>query len=277
MPGLTLPDRAAFEADGYARISGPAIADLKARLETAMLGAAWLAAKRLLPEALYQGAPDTDCLETLIAWLHRVESGNAVTRALYEIFPAQPAVIASIDHPALKDACDWAGLESPSAGTLPLVRLDRPGDSRFATPAHQDYWYSMLSPNAVTLWLPLATIDEAIGPLLAVPGSHARGLKPFRPHETGHEWYEAADAVPDSDFVPLPMARDEILIFNQALLHKSGANRSDRVRISVQFRFNDLATAERLTSTYTPSLSRYVLDRQAEHLDDRKDSRNTAA
>lgn len=275
--GLTLPERAQFDSQGFACLAGPAITDLKAGLETAMLSAARLAAQRLLPDALYRAAPDTGDLETLVAWLHSVEQDNAVTRALYEIFPTLPGVIAAIDHPALRAATQWAGLALPSAGTLPLVRLDRPGDTRFATPAHQDYWYSLLSPNAVTLWLPLCRLDDAIGPLRAVPGSHAGGLVPFQRHEAGHEWFETAEAPDDAEFIDLPMGRDDILIFNQALVHKSGTNRSERVRISVQFRFNDLATAQRLTSTYTPSLSRHVLDSQARHLDARNTARSPAA
>tara|TARA_R110002073_G_scaffold128277_2_gene273962 strand:+ start:2749 stop:3588 length:840 start_codon:yes stop_codon:yes gene_type:complete len=274
---LTLPDRTAFERDGFARLSGPAIADLKVALTAPMLDLAKRAAERLLPAELVAAAPTDASLADYIAFLNSVEQDNAVTRALYETLPTLPGVIATIDHPALRAAATWAGIDHAQAGTLPLVRLDRPGETRFATPAHQDSWYSMLSPNAVTLWLPLCEMTDEIGLLHVIPGSHKAGLAPFKPHETGHEWFETAKSIPDSDFQPVAMTDDDVLIFNQSLIHKSGANRSDQVRISVQFRYNDLATAERLTSTYTPSLSRHVLDKQADHLNARRQNRSPAA
>jgi len=274
---VNLPGRAGFDTQGYACLSGPGITALKDELSRVMLEAAKLAAMRLLPKALADTAPNTNNLEDYLAWLLSVEHDNSVTRALYEVFPTLPPVIAAINRPALRDAIAWAGLDTPSAGTLPLVRLDRPGQSQFATPAHQDSWYSMLSDNAVTLWLPLCDMTEEIGRLLVLPGSHAKGIAPFKPYEAGHEWFETEAPVDDGAFKPVDMADDEILIFNQSLIHKSGVNHSNLVRISIQFRFNDLATATRLTSTYTPSLSRYVLDQQARHLDDRKRHHNSAA
>ena len=274
---INLPDRAAFDDQGFARLSGPGITALKADLNRVMLDTARRAAMRLLPQALSNTAPDTDSLDDYLAWLLSVERDNGVTRALYEVFPALPPVIATINHPVLRTAIAWAGLDAPSAGTLPLVRLDRPGQSQFATPAHQDSWYSMLSDNAVTLWLPLCNMTADMGRLEIVPGSHSAGIAAFKPYEAGHEWFETERPVDDADFEAIDMADDEILIFNQSLIHRSGANGSNRVRISVQFRYNDLANAKRLTSTYTPSLSRYVLDQQARHLDDRKRYQHPAA
>lgn len=258
-----------FATDGYALIRDPAIAAMKDDVRATLHATALHIAGRILPADLYAALPQDAGFDALLDGIHGVETGNAVTRALYEVFPALPPVIALIDQPVVREIVARAGVAEAIAGTLPLIRLDRPGDERFATPAHQDSWYSLLSPNAVTLWTPLCRLTPEMGELRVLPGSQAGGLRRFKPYEAGHEWFETAEPVPDEALIPVAVCEDELLIFNQSLIHKSGVNRSDRVRISVQLRFNDLATAQALTSTYTPSLSAYVLNAQKERLDGR--------
>lgn len=258
-----------FAIDGYALIRDPAIAAMKDEVRATLHATALHIARRLLPADVFAALPKDAGFDALLDGIHAAETGNAVTRALYEVFPALPPVIALIDQPVVRDIVARAGVAEAIAGTLPLIRLDRPGDQRFATPAHQDSWYSLLSPNAVTLWTPLCQMTPDMGELRILPGSQAGGLRAFKPYEAGHEWFETAEPVPEASLVPVAVGYDELLIFNQSLIHKSGPNASDRVRISVQLRFNDLATAHALTSTYTPSLSRYVLEQQKARLDGR--------
>lgn len=258
-----------FERDGFALISDPAIAAMKDEVVAALHTGALRIAGRLLDKGTFNTLPEEAGFDALLDAIHAAETGNAVTRALYEVFPALPPVIALIHHPVVRETVAAAGVEDAVAGTLPLIRLDRPGDQRFATPAHQDSWYSLLSPNAVTIWTPLCRMTPEMGELRILPGSHAGGLRAFKPYEAGHEWFETAEPVDEAALVPVAVDHDQLLIFNQSLIHKSGPNTSGRVRISVQLRYNDLATAQALTSTYTPSLSRYVLDAQKERLDGR--------
>ncbi|WP_394692284.1 phytanoyl-CoA dioxygenase family protein [Hyphobacterium sp.] len=258
-----------FAIDGYALIRDPAIAAMKDDVRATLHATALHIARRLLPADVFAALPKDAGFDALLDGIHAAETGNAVTRALYEVFPALPPVIALIDRPVIREAVARAGVADAIAGTLPLIRLDRPGDARFATPAHQDSWYSLLSPNAVTVWTPLCHMTPEMGELRVVPGSHTGGPCEFKPYEAGHEWFETAAPVPDEALVSVTVGDDEMLIFNQSLIHKSGVNRSGRVRISVQLRYNDLATAKALTSTYTPSLSAYVLNAQKERLDGR--------
>jgi len=258
-----------FQRDGFALIRDPAIAAMKEDVREVLRDNALHIARRLLPADVFAALSTDAGFDALLDGIHGVETDNAVTRALYEVFPALPPVIALIHHPAVRDVVTRAGVAEAIAGTLPLIRLDRPGDQRFATPAHQDIWYSLLSPNAVTLWTPLCRMTPEMGELRVVPGSHTGGLCAFKPYEAGHEWFETAEPVLDEALIPVAVGHDELLIFNQSLIHKSGVNRSERVRISVQLRFNDLATAKTLTTTYTPSLSAYVLNAQKERLDGR--------
>ena len=253
-------DAERFARQGYALIGGPDIAAAKADAEAALTDAARFIARRIL------GRVEGETLHETLAFMLREERDRAATRACYEVFPALPEVIALINAPVFKEAAKAAGLARPSAGTNPLVRLDRPSDRRFATPAHQDWWYSMLSDRAVVIWTSVGTLTPDMGPVEIVPGSHADGVAPFKAYEAGHEWFECEASPPDAAFTPTAPGPDEAVIFDQRLVHRSGVNRTDQVRVSIQLRYNDLETAAAMTSTFTPSLSRWVLDRQAEHL-----------
>ena len=242
-----------FASEGYAVIGGPGIAAAKAEATAALTDMAAFISRRVLGEA--RG----ETLDDLLAHMAAAETDRAATRACYEVFPTLPEVIALINGRAFKQAAHAAGLARPCAGTNPLIRLDRPHDTQFSTPAHQDWWYSMLSDRAVVIWTGIGTMDPQMGPVEVIPGSHQNGVVAFRPYEAGHEWFECATA-------PGP---DEVVVFDQRLVHRSGANRSTRIRVSVQLRYNDLETAAAMTSTFTPSLSRWVLERQKAALETR--------
>jgi|GEM_PF-6858048 hypothetical protein len=263
MTGL---DTARFIRDGHAIIGGAAVAAAKAEAEAALTDMAGFIARRVL------GRVDGQTLSEMLAFMHAAETDRAATRACYEVFPTLPEVIALINARPFTDAARAAGLTRPTAGTNPLVRLDRPGDTRFATPAHQDWWYSMLSERALVIWTGIGTLDADMGPVELVTGSHAAGPAPFRAYKAGHEWFECEQSPPDAAFVPALPGPDEVVVFDQRLIHRSGVNRSDRVRVSIQLRYNDMQSACALTSTFTPSLSRFVLERQQAALGARKAS-----
>ncbi|MEQ8406231.1 MAG: phytanoyl-CoA dioxygenase family protein [Oceanicaulis sp.] len=245
-----------FASEGYAVIGGPEIAAAKAEATAALTDMAAFISRRVLGEARGETLGD------LLAHMNAAETDRAATRACYEVFPTVPEVIALINGSAFKQAARAAGLARPCAGTNPLIRLDRPRDTKFSTPAHQDWWYSMLSERAVVIWTGLGPVDPEMGPVEVIPGSHQNGVAAFRPYEAGHEWFECATPPPDSAFVATAPGPDEAVVFDQRLIHRSGANRSTRIRVSVQLRYNDLETAAAMTSTFTPSLSRWVIERQ---------------
>ena len=48
----------------------------------------------------------------------------------------------------------------------------------------------------------------------------------------------------EAEFVPVPERVGEALVFNNFLIHRSGRNRRDTVRFSMQVRFSDLDSPE---------------------------------
>ena len=154
------------------------------------------------------------------------------------------------------------GLTSVSLGTVPLVRLDRPRNEHFSTPWHQDFWFSQSSEDSLVIWFPLTTLTEDMGYLRAIPKPSQYGILKFREHKDGHEPYEPAEPFDDNKSINLDCNFGDILIFKQSLLHASGQNISEKVRVSCQLRFNKMHMQEQGFSTFTAVHSDFVLDRQ---------------
>jgi hypothetical protein len=253
--------------DGFCILKDAEIAEFRSRVSTAIRETALEVAGRLLGAGQCARLPRDGDVTALVSEIHKLETDDQVTRALYQVLPSVPKILSLCGDPTPSKIAAASGLKWATAGTCPLIRLDRPNRDQFLTPPHQDYWFSLLSETSIVIWKSLDEIDPSMGLLSVVPGSHRGGVIPFKPYEAGHEPFEPKVAIPDSEWVDVSLATDEILIFDQKLLHKSGINRSDKVRVSMQLRFNDLRSAREMTSTFTPMHSSYVKREQERLLD----------
>lgn len=87
--------------------------------------------------------------------------------------------------------------------------FNKPPGLDHPTPPHQDnYYFNLLPPNVVTIWMALDVVDDENGCLRYVPGSHLRG---FRPH-----------------------GRSKVLGFSQAITDYGPEDESVEVRIHLQ-------------------------------------------
>lgn len=103
-----------------------------------------------------------------------------------------------------------------------------------ATKPHQDHGSMLAGGNSHVMWIPLVDCDkDDIGPLQVARGSH----------KLGNIWdrYEGSFALVERelDFEPVYAKVGDIILFNSKLVHKSGANTSDRIRWSLSYRFAD--------------------------------------
>lgn len=156
-------------------------------------------------------------------------------------------------------------MRSPVIGVPPVVRIDRPRDSKFSTPWHQDYWYSFSEGWSLTAWAPLAPMDAAMGYLKVIPESHSLGLVPAKHYIYCNEPYEPLKPIDESRSIQVEVRFGEILIFDQKLLHRSGENRSKQCRVSAQFRFNDLYQCSATQTSYISVYSKFVYDSQTKY------------
>ena len=147
---------------------------------------------------------------------------------------------ASLDASVL-EVLDALGLEQPNISVRPVMFFNNPRlatqEHYWKTPPHQD-WRSMQgSVDSVVAWVALVDVDEALGALEFVPGSHRRGLLTER-FENG---FGQTTEYADDDFERAEMRAGDALFFSSFLVHRSGTNATEAIRWSAQFRFNNLA------------------------------------
>ena len=113
-----------------------------------------------------------------------------------------------------------------------------------ATPWHQDS--GVVTEEAddteiLTVWIPVWDADEQAGCLHLVPRSHDEGL--FQHCPGGMATSPSGLHIPDDlfrigDAVPVPMQRGSVLFMHRLTCHGSLPNRSDRIRWSLDLRYN---------------------------------------
>lgn len=250
-----------FNKDGYLIVRHPAIKKIKAGVHAELKV---LAVEILKKSGLWDKGGSKIASEPfakIFDWTIRNEKNNAVSRSFYELFPASSSIIGLVAEPFFNQISRELGVRHPIPSTLPVMRIDRPGEEKYLTPAHQDYWYSMLCENSITFWMPLLPVTEEMGYLSAVPCSHKLGILPIRPW-TNENPFTVARQFAEKEYASLPVRDDEALVFYQLLVHRSASNTSDKARFTIQVRYNDLATLDAMTSSFTPKHSAYVIAAQ---------------
>lgn len=108
-------------------------------------------------------------------------------------------------------------------------------------PWHQDAHYWPLSPhNTVTVWLAFGDVDEGNGAMKVIPGTHKGGLIKHRiANETSILSFELEDGTfSEKDAVSLKIPAGGISLHDDAIIHGSPANHSDRWRIALVLRYS---------------------------------------
>ncbi|MFE0348885.1 phytanoyl-CoA dioxygenase family protein [Streptomyces griseoluteus] len=120
---------------------------------------------------------------------------------------------------------------------FPVSRDSREMD--FTTPAHQDFVSVQGSTQTYTCWVPLHDVSWEDGPLAVAAGSHLSGVRVSVPARgTGGTVIED---VPDKDWRSAEFRCGDVVIFNCLTVHRGLPNRSDRFRMSTDFRFQPFA------------------------------------
>jgi len=126
------------------------------------------------------------------------------------------------------------------------LRSKTPGNALTTVPWHQDTAYLAAGAEQTfqpTAWIPLIDADAENGTLQILKGGHKPG-KVF-PHQLENKkankasWYlyiEDAD-LPRGEVVTCNMPMGSVLLLNQLVPHRSTENRSDRIRWSVDLRW----------------------------------------
>ncbi len=168
---------------------------------------------------------------------------------LYDRLKYLPGLARMSGSPDVLRLCQRLGIQHPSLMGCCNMRLDKPHDARHLFAWHQDTVYLLGSANAVTVWVPFQDVDLRHGTIEVAPGSHHRGLYPFKrtskkiiePYVPMLQRDISLDWNGDLKPVAVEARRGDVVVFKQMLLHRSTPNLSNQIRWSAQLRITDLS------------------------------------
>jgi len=156
-----------------------------------------------------------------VAWYRTVQAARA-----FHAIPHEPVLLA-----AMSAILGGEALVHPRH----IARCVGPETARFTTPPHQDVWYIGGTSNIWTAWVPLVDCPDELGGLAVLPRSHLRG-RIASEQAVGAGGQQVADLTA-TDWAWEPMRAGDALVFHGHTVHQGCDNRSDRLRLSVDLRY----------------------------------------
>jgi hypothetical protein len=145
-------------------------------------------------------------------------------------------------HPALKKVMRMLVGERLLIHPKPIGRLIFPNCERLVNHAHQDYRFMDGDVECFTVWIPLHDCPTDQGPLQILEGSHSFGAQS---HNTAnlHVPEIPEGTALGGDWVGGQINAGDVLIFHSLTVHAASPNVSNRLRVSLDCRFQDYARA----------------------------------
>jgi hypothetical protein len=116
-----------------------------------------------------------------------------------------------------------------------LMRNIFPAQPEYTTKAHQDYPNVQGTPDVYTAWIPLIGCPPEVGGLQVARGSHHLGVLEFG-IGNGAGGVEILDPL-EGRWTGGSMRVGDVLVFHSLTVHKGIENRSDRLRMSIDCRY----------------------------------------
>ena len=116
-----------------------------------------------------------------------------------------------------------------------LMRNIFPQREEYTTKAHQDFPNVQGTSEAYTAWIPLIDCPMNVGPLQIAVGSHTNGVYDFD-IAGGAGGIEIKDPL-QGRWVSGDFAVGDVLLFHSMTVHKGLPNRSDKLRVSMDVRY----------------------------------------
>jgi ectoine hydroxylase-related dioxygenase (phytanoyl-CoA dioxygenase family) len=120
----------------------------------------------------------------------------------------------------------------------PIGRLIFPNCERLVVHAHQDYEFMKGDPEFYTTWIPLHDCTPPEGPLAIMEGSHRFGIQEHL-RDSLHVPEIPMDTALGDGWVSGQVNAGDALLFHGLTIHAATPNRSNRVRLSLDCRFQD--------------------------------------
>ena len=127
-----------------------------------------------------------------------------------------------------------------------IPRCIFPQRPEFTTSPHQDYPYVQGATEVYTMWTPLGDCPIEMGPLQIAEASHLKGVMEFKITANAAAGLTVVDPL-DGAWVSGDFSAGDAVIFHSMTVHKGVPNMSNRLRQSVDFRF------QRMSDPITPA------------------------
>ena len=172
------------------------------------------------------------------------EETDLVARRIWDGALHGPAIFNLLRHAPLLDAAEQLCGPELIASSVYRLRPKIPGHVQSPVPWHQDSGY--FEPYCdkalvLTVWLPLVDADEENGCMWVLPRSHTNGVMRRR-SRTGKPYLEIPEeAMPEIAPLCVPVRRGSALLLTNLTAHASFENCTDRVRWSMDLRYQSAA------------------------------------
>ncbi len=144
--------------------------------------------------------------------------------------------------PSVMSQLKEIGLSDPVIGVRPAMQfnsryLSHNGSKHWKLDPHQDWRTGQGSLDSAVFWFPLVPADKELGCIQVMPGSHLKGL--MEADTSGYQGGILTELDKDA-FIQTELEVGDAVLFSTLLVHQSGNNTTQRIRWSVQFRYNNL-------------------------------------
>jgi len=184
-------------------------------------------------------APGSDPDE-LVASDRAVGEGADGFHGMYTAVQMRQEVHELAIHPLLLDLVGDVLDETAFCHPMHIFRISPPIARAVSTPAHQDYRLIQGCADTLTTWIPLADTPRDAGGLRVLAGSHRLGVLPVRP-TVGPGGMAADIADDDPRWRTTAFTAGDVVLFPSLTVHAAVANRSDRYRLSADFRYQPVS------------------------------------
>lgn len=170
-----------------------------------------------------------------------------------------PAMFEMIRHAPLLSCIQSIIGDEIVGSSVYRIRPKLPGHSHGEVPWHQDSGYTLSHCDrymVVTCWIPLVDVSVTNGCLYVVPDAHRGGV--YTHYTGGHGGFLEivnGDLPNVANAIPIEMAAGGVLFLTNVTPHASFDNSTEKVRWSVDLRYQNAATPNNvgeLPEDYTP-------------------------
>lgn len=121
-----------------------------------------------------------------------------------------------------------------------IPRIIWPNNDDGITPPHQDFTHVGGTVDFFTCWIPLSDCPVRQGGLCVLPGSQEGGVRPMEQASGAGATRSLVDSE-ERDWATIGYEAGDVLIFHSMTVHASMANRTDRLRLSMDCRYQPVS------------------------------------